>query len=54
MIEKWKVKKKMKKGVAGKCEITLKGLGREKEVYQRVAESQKVISLEENVVPAKS
>ena len=47
-------KENEKKGVAGKGEITLKGLGREKKVYQRVAESQKVISTEENVVPAKS
>ena len=29
-------------------------LGRKKKVYQRVAESQKVISTEEDVVPAKS
>ena len=43
-----------KKGVERNGEITLKGLEREKKGYQRVAESQKVISTEENVVPARS
>ena len=31
-----------------------RGLGRKKKVYQRVAESQKVISTEEEVVPAEA
>ena len=47
-------KKRNEKGVVGEDEVTRKENRGERKVYQRVAESQKVISTEENVVPAKA